>query len=133
MLQSLCGQEALENVLLTTTQWSNINLEKGRTREDNLRGECLWGELIGKGAAPQRFYGTKESGLDLIHKSMSNKRKPLHIQDQIVKQHMTLLEADAGKFLSEGLAAQEKRFSDELESLGKQLLEAIKAKDEEMN
>jgi len=133
MFQKLCGQDVLENVLLTTTQWSNVNPAEGQAREDSLRDEGLWGRLIGQGATLQRFHGTRESGLELIHKLMSNTRKPLHIQVQIVKQHMTLLETDAGKFLSEGLAAQEKRFSDELESLRKQLQEAIEAKDDEMN
>ena len=133
MFQELCGQEVLENVLLTTTQWSNVNPAEGQARENSLRDEGLWGGLIGKGATLQRFHGTRESGLELIHKLMSNTRKPLHIQVQIVTQHMTLLETDVGKFLSEGLAAQEKRFSDELESLEKQLREAIEAKDDEMN
>ena len=133
MFQKLCGQEVLENVLLTTTQWSNVNPAEGQAREDNLRDEGLWGGLIGKGATLQRFHGTKESGLELINKLVSKTRKPLHIQDQIVRQHMTLLETDAGRFLNEGLAAQEKRFKEELESLEKQLREAIEAKDDEMN
>ena len=133
MFQNLCGQEVLENVLLTATQWSNVDPAEGQAREDNLRDEGLWGELIRKGATLERFHGTKESGLELIHKLMSNTRKPLHIQDQIVRQHLTLLQTDAGKFLSEGLAAQEKIYREELESLEKQLREAIKAKDDEMN
>ncbi|PUU75514.1 hypothetical protein B9Z19DRAFT_896141, partial [Tuber borchii] len=133
MFQSLCGQEVLENVLLTTTQWSKVDPEDGQAREDNLRDEGLWGGFIGKGATLQRFHGTKESGLELINQLVSKKRKPLHIQDQIVKQHMTLLETDAGKLLNEELAAQEKRCRRELESLERQLREAIEAKDSEMN
>ncbi|PUU74167.1 hypothetical protein B9Z19DRAFT_906561, partial [Tuber borchii] len=133
MFQRLCGQEVLENVLLTTTQWSKVDPTEGEFRENNLRDEGLWGGLIGKGATLQRFHGTRESGLELINKLVSKTRKPLHIQDQIVKQHLTLLQTDAGKFLNEGLAAQEKRFKEELESLEKQLREAIKAKDNEMN
>ena len=133
MFQKLCGQEVLENVLLTTTQWSNVNPAEGQAREDNLRDEGLWGGLIGKGATLQRFHGTRESGLELIGKLIPNKRKPLCIQDQIVNQKMTLLETDAGKFISEELAVLEKRYRGELESLELQLSEAMKAKDDEMN
>ena len=136
MFQSLCGQEVLENVFLTTTQWSNVNLAEAELRENKLRDPNLWGGLISKGATPQRFYGTRKSGLELIHKLMSRTEKPLkplNIQAQIVEQQMTLLETDAGKFLNERLAAQEKKFKGELESLEKQLQEAIKAKDDEMN
>jgi len=93
----------------------------------------LIGGLVGKGATLQRFHDTRESGLELIQKLMLNTRKPLHIRDQIVRQHMTLLESDAGKFLGEGLAARQKGFRQELESLGKQSPEAIKAKDVEIN
>ena len=133
IFQSLCGQEVLENVLLTTTQWANVDPAEGQAREDNLRDEGLWGGLIRKGATVQRFNGTRESGLELIRKLMLNTRKPLHIQDQIAEQHMTLLETDAGKVLNAGLATKARRFREELESLERQLRGAIKAKDDEMN
>jgi len=133
MFENLCGQEALENVLLTTTQWSNIDPAEGQAREDNLRDGGLWGGLLSRGASLQRFNGTRESGLELIQKLMSNTRKPLHIQNQIVRQHMALPQTDAGKFLDEGLTAREERFKQELESLEKQSREALKAKDAEAN
>jgi len=133
MFQSLCGQEALENVFLTTTQWSNVDPTEGQAREDNLRDEGLRAGLIRKDATLQRFHGTKESGLELIHKLMSNTRKPLHIQDQIVEKKTTPLEIDTGKFLNGGLAAQKKRFRDEPEPLEKQNREAIKAKDDKVD
>jgi len=132
MFQSLCGQKVLENVLLTTTQWSNVNPAEGQAREDSLRDEGLWGGLIRKGATLQKFHGTKESGLSLIHKLMSNTRKPLDIQDQIVEQRMTLLETNAGKCINEELIAREKKFKQKVESLEKQFREVIKAKDDEI-
>jgi len=133
LFQRLCGQEVLENVLLTTTQWSNVDPVEGQAHEDNLRDEGLWGGLIGEGATVRRFNGTRESGLELIRELMSHKTKPLRIQDQIVRQHMTLPETDAGKFLNEELAAQEKGFKEELESLGNKLRETIRANDGGMN
>jgi len=133
MFQSLCGQEVLENVLLTTTQWSNVDPAEGQAREDNLRDEGLWGGLISRGATVRRFHGTRESGLELIHELMSHKPKHLRIQDQIVRQQMTLPQTDAGKSLNEGLATQQTRYRKELESLEKLCREAIRAKDGEMN
>ena len=129
--QSLCGQEALENVLLTTTQWSRVNPAVGQAREDNLRAERFWGRLIDKGATLERFDGTRDSGFELIHKLMSNIPKPLMIQEQIVSQNMTLLETDAGQCLNEELIAQEKRFQVKLESLEKELQAVIEANDDE--
>ena len=89
MFQNLCGKEALENVFLTTTRWSNVDQDEGQAREDDLQENSLWGGLIGKGATLQRFHGTRESGFELIHKLMSNTQLPLNIQEQIVKQNMT--------------------------------------------
>ena len=132
MFQSLCGQDVLTNVLLTTTHWSDVNLADGEYRENSLRKQDFWGGLISKGATLERFYGTKESGLELIHKLMLNTRKPLHIQDQIVNQHMTLLETSAGKCINEELNAQKEKFEKELESLKEQHQEAMERKDEEM-
>ena len=130
-LQSLCGQEALENVLLTTTKWSKVNPVVGRAREDSLRAERFWGRLIDKGATLERFHGTRDSGFELIHKLMSNIPKPLMIQEQIVSQNMTLFETDAGQCLNEELIAQEKRLQVELESLEKELQAVIEANDDE--
>ncbi|PUU81474.1 P-loop containing nucleoside triphosphate hydrolase protein, partial [Tuber borchii] len=132
-LQSLCGQEALENVLLTTTQWSRVNWVEGEFRESRLRIREFWGGLIEKGATLQRFAGTRASGLELIHKLMLNKRKPLHIQNQMIKQHMTLLETDAGKCINELLVEQKKKHKEEVESLSLEHQEAMKAKEDEMN
>ena len=104
-------------MLLATTQWSNVNLVEGRTREDNLRDEGLWGGLIGKGTTLQRFHGTRDSRFELIHMLMSNIPKPLEIQEQIIRQNMTLLETNAGQCINEELISQEKRFKVKLESL----------------
>ena len=39
MFQRMCGPDALKNVLLTTTQWSNVNPALGEQREGNLLHE----------------------------------------------------------------------------------------------
>ena len=133
MFESLCGQELLDTVFLTTTQWSGVDPAEGQAREDSFRDEVLWSTLIGKGATVQRFNGTRESGLDLIQKLMSNTRKALHIQHQIVRQHMAPPETDAEKNLDKQLAGIEKRLKHQQESLEKRHQEALGAKDAELN
>ena len=130
--RSLCGQEVLENVLLTTTQWSNVNQAEAERRENRLHDQDFWGGLMGKGATLERFHGTRDSGLELIHKLMSKTPKRLDIQDQIVEQDMTLPETNAGQCVNEELIAQEKKFKEELESLENQLREAIGQRDDEI-
>ena len=92
----------------------------------------MWGGLIRRGASFQKFHGTRESGLSLIHKLKSDTRKPLDIQHQVVDQRMTLPETDAGKCVNEELIALEKVFKEKMESLGGQFREATRAEDDEM-
>ena len=132
MFRSLCGQEALSNVFLTTTQWSRVDWTEGEFREDNLREDGLWGGLIGKGATLQRFHGTRESGLELIRKLMSNRPERLDIQDQIVEKRMTLIETDAGQCLNMELIALVEKLKGDLESMRKGHQEAMEAKDREV-
>jgi len=132
MFQSLCGQEVLGNVLLTTTQWSNVDPAVGQAREDDLRGEGFWGGLIRRGATLQRFHSTRESGLELIRGLMFNTRMPLDIQDQIVDKSMSLLETNAGKCINEELIALEKKFKEKVQSLEEQFRKAVEAMGEEM-
>ena len=126
MFQNLCGQEALENVFLTTTQWLNADQAEGRAREDSLQDERCWGGLIAKGATLQRFYGTRESGFELIHKLMSNTQLPLSIQEQIVKKNMTLLETNAGKCINRELTARGKKLREKVDSLGNRRDDAMR-------
>jgi len=102
MLQKLCGPDALQNLLLTTTQWSNVDRAEGERREFYLRDRDACQGLVSKGASVVRFVGTRESGLELIRRLMLNEPKPLAIQDQIVNKNMTTLETDAGQFIHEG-------------------------------
>ena len=132
MFQSLCGQEALGNVFLTTTHWSNVDPAEGQVRENSLQKENFWGGLIGKGAALRRFNGTRESGLKLIDKLVPKTPKPLDVQVQMVRQNMTLLETNVGKCFDEELIAQAKKYTEEVESLERERQEAMRAKDHEM-
>ena len=133
MFQKLCGQKALVNVLLTTTQWSDVDPTKAQHRENELRSQKFWGDLICRGATLQRFYGTRESGLELIHKLMPNIPKSLDIQDEMGGGGVLLRDTEAGKYISQELRAQEKKHKEEIESLKKEFLEVIKAKDDEMH
>jgi len=129
MFQSLCGQQVLGNVFLTTTQWSKVDRIEGEVREDSLRNEDFWGGLIAKGATLQRFHGTKESGLELIRKLRPNIPKPLDVQVQMVRQNMTLLETNVGGCANEELIAQAKKHEEEVESLERERREAMRARD----
>ena len=132
MFRKLCGPDALENVLLTTTQWSNVNPALGKEREDNLRDGDFWGGFLSRGASLERFMGTRESGLELIRKLMKKEPKPLDIQEQMVNQGMVLAETEAGQFINEELISLQKKYNEDMKTLERERQDAIKEKDEEM-
>ena len=132
MFQRMCGPDALQNVLLTTTQWSNVNPELGVEREGNLRHEDFWAELISRGASLERFMGTRASGLDLISKLINKEPRPLRIQDQMVEKGMTLVDTDAGKFMNDELISLQKKYEKDLEKLERERQNAIAEKDDDM-
>ena len=130
MFQKLCGPNALKNVLLTTTRWSDVTQAQGESREAELQGGDFWGGLITEGASVARFMGARESGLELIDKLIGNKPIPLDIQDQMVEKEMDMAQTNAGKFMNEELDALHKKFQKELKDLKKQHQKAIRQKDD---
>ena len=132
MFQRMCGPDALKNVLLTTTQWSNVSPALGEQREGNLLHEDFWAELISQGASLERFMGTRESGLELISKLIEKEPKPLHIQDEMEVKGMALLETDVGRFMNQELISLQKKYEKDLENLERERQNAIKEKDDEL-
>ena len=130
MFQRLCGPNALQNVLLTTTRWSKVDQEEGERHEGELRNGNFWGGLITEGAAVARFMGSRESGLELIDKLMGNKPKPLDIQDQMVEKRMAMAQTNAGRFMNEQLISLQKKFQKGLENLESEFRKAVKEKDD---
>ena len=130
MFGRLCGPNALQNVLLTTTHWSNVDPARGMEREDNLRDGNFWGGFISRGASLERFMGTRESGLELIYKLMHKEPKPLRIQHQMVDEGRRISQTDAGEFMNAGQTSLQKKHQGELEDLRRELREALNQKDD---
>ena len=133
MFQKLCGERSLQNVLLTTTQWSNVPQAQRESREADLRSGNFWGGLLARGATLTRFMGTRESGLELIHKLMKKEPKPLDIQDQIVEGGMRLVETDTGKYINDELISLQKKHQQDLEDLESKLQKAEHERDESLS
>jgi chromosome segregation ATPase len=133
MFQKLCGENALHNVLLTTTQWSKVEQRQGEARESELKSKKeFWKPLLDRGANLERFHGDMQSGLALIHKLKSRVPKVLDIQEQIVDKKMDLIETSAGQTINEELLKLQKKYSEELETTRQELQAALDSKDEEL-
>ena len=54
--KELCGDDALQKIILVTTMWSEVDEETGSQREKELR-EKYWKVMIDQGSATARFQG----------------------------------------------------------------------------
>lgn len=65
IFKELCGKDSLNNIVLTTTLWNDIDEEAGSLRETQLK-EGYWQPMIARGSRMRRFSGTRQSALQLL-------------------------------------------------------------------
>jgi hypothetical protein len=138
MFQKLCGDGNLGSVILATTHWHNrdggpaVTEEVGRERVKQLIDrEDFWGSMVHRGSRVLRHDGSKASALAIVSTLVDQKIKvTLDIQRQMVDQHKSLDDTDAGQALRGELIAERKRFERKLKDLEADLNDALHANDE---
>jgi hypothetical protein len=110
MFIKLCGDDAMRNVIIVTTKWTEVTPEEGERREQQLRVE-FWKDVLQKGAVVARFMHTHESAWEIVDQLVPKKRlRALLIQEELVKSEMSLPETQAGKTLLKYLQDALKRY-----------------------
>jgi len=100
VFEKLCG-ENLNNIVLTTTMWDEVEEEEGRRREDELKDK-FWKTMIERGSSVKRFLNTRESAFDVLAPIFEevNRTNVLLLQKEMTDLKMQLKETSAGKALS---------------------------------
>jgi len=65
MFNRLCGDAALEKVVLCTNQWERVTHEDGERREAEMMN-LHWKEMVNKGSQVRRFMGDQKSAWDIV-------------------------------------------------------------------
>jgi hypothetical protein len=118
MFRELCGESSLENVVIVTNMWSEVNREVGEAREAELASQDLFFKpVLDKGARLLRHDNTLDSGQSIMHYLISNHPLPLRIQRELVDQHMDISQTAAGEELNRELMEQIRRHRDEMREL----------------
>jgi hypothetical protein len=73
MFEDLCGKDAIRNVILVTTMWSQVRKEVGERREAELKGR-YWKSMLAHGSSALRFLDSFESTWDIIDVIVSKTR-----------------------------------------------------------
>ena len=103
----LCGDSALDKVILATTMWDVVKEKEGAERELDLR-RMFWKKMISQGSTMFRFTGTYESAWDIVHHILQPRILPLFplsllIQQELIDLQKLLPETEAGRCLREAL------------------------------
>ena len=132
MFRKLCGDKALQNVVIVTNMWGEVDPQLGDEREAELASKEMFFKLVlDKGARMARHENTIPSAEAIIRLLLDNHPLPLLIQQELVDEHKDISETGAGEELNREISAQIKRHQAEMRSLKEEMEEAMRNKDEE--
>ena len=136
MFRELCGEDPLQNVVLTTTGWGVFEkageLDKAAANEHQLRTDPdFWQPLLKHGSKMARFEDTRDSALKIIESIVDNNPLVLKIQRELVDEDKDLIETGAGATVNEEIKKLEERYKKQLDDMQQDMAEALKSKDQE--
>lgn len=116
IVRKICGDQALKNVLLVTSRWSQVNQTDGSKRESQLR-EKFWAYMLAKGSNMSRFHGDRDSAIALVSQLLCKDNVVLELQTELSDEGKDLDMTVAGSFVRDNLGTLVVRYNEELAAL----------------
>ena len=111
LLQRLCGNDALPNVVLVTTMWDAVDRETGERREKQLQ-DIFWRSMVDHASQIARFSLTSESAWHILGPFTGHfLPAKLQIQMDVTDTEIPLSKSSVGSFLKSWLAVLSKQFN----------------------
>jgi hypothetical protein len=120
MFRKLCGTDSIANIVFVTTKWDIVARNDAERRERDLIAEHLQVELA-NGARTARHDNTIQSAINALSMVLGHHGIALKLQEQLVDQGLSLQETDAGAAVGADLEAMQKRHTEEIEELKKEM------------
>jgi len=107
MLKSLCGDGAMNQLMLCTTMWDRVPEDEGYKRFDELCETGAWKQMILGGASTATISNmcpnAKAEAEEIVTRLIKNAQPvQLAIQDEMANQKLGVGETKAGRILDEG-------------------------------
>jgi hypothetical protein len=133
IMKKLIGDKSLHCVVLGSTMWVNVEKRMGVEREEELiKTSHFWGEMVRRGSAVLRHAGSQSSALAIIDHIVRKRTKVvLDLQEQIVNQHRSVIETEAGKEVESALRKEREKFGRRMKETEEELKQALKNQDKE--
>jgi hypothetical protein len=134
LFKKLCGDDALQCVVLATTRWDEVPKADAERREAELRNkEEFWGGMISLGSTMIRQTGSpgtreaRESARKIVEFLLSKRGMVLNIQKELVDQGRELGDTQAGQELVRERKEIEEEWKKKVEETEKRMQRAIRA------
>ena len=115
IFQKLCGESTLQNAVIVTNMWGQVDLQIGEAREDELmREDIFFKPVFDKGARIARNENTVASAQDIIRLVLDNHPWPLRIQEELVDEGKDISATSAIQQLYREINAQIKEHREEM-------------------
>jgi hypothetical protein len=132
MFRELCGESALKNVCIATTNWSRVTQDEGDMRERELReSPDFFKPLIDAGAQLVRWDKDSASAQSIVEYLLCKDQTKLQIQVEM-DEGKTLEETGAGSILKEEITVLAEKHRVDMQALQKEIEEAAKTKQAEL-
>ena len=132
MFRKLCGDSALQNVIIVTNMWGEVNPQVGEEREAELMGnDIFFKPAIEKHTRIVRHENTVPSAKHIIRLILGRNPLPLQIQRELVDEGKDITQTHSGRELNRELDAKVREHMDEIQILKEEMQKAIDVKDEE--
>lgn len=107
LFRKICGNEAMKHVIIVTTMWDTVSLDKGEARFQQLQDE-YFNDAMCHGVRLMRHNNTHESAVKVVAQLLGGGVKPdvLSIQREMVDYRNQVLETGAGQELMKQLDAE---------------------------
>lgn len=122
MFRKLCGTKTLKNVVIVTTKWDAVPQEVGEEREEELMTD-YFEAMLELGAKQARHNDTTASAQAVLRKVLGNRGETLRLQQELVDEHKTLGQTEAGAAVGEANAKLREKLEKEKEELRQQIEE----------
>jgi len=133
MFQKLCGESALENVVIVTNMWGGVDRRAGERREADLKGkEIFFKPALEKGAQMARHLDTVDSAQRILHLILHNPPLPLRIQEEIADEGKDITKTSAGQELLREIREGIRRHQEERGILEEETLQAARDRNESL-
>jgi len=120
LFRKICGDAAMQNVVIVTNMWAEVDAKIGASREDQLKN-IYFKDAFSHGARMRRHDDDVDSARSILLDLLCETPQALQVQEEMVVQHKSIPETAAGTELLNELSKEAQKHQNEIEELRNEL------------